>query len=124
MRRKKASCKAAASRPLSAYEAGKTSSRGGKQPSTGRSKFKYDDDGIYIPAEPLTVREEEILSYLADDQSNEEIANREKIATSTVEKHIENIYSKIPVNSRASAVSWYWKRRVAQIERRRRSDRL
>lgn len=70
--------------------------------------------------EPLTVREEEMLSLVADDQSNEEIARREKIAPSTVEKHIENIYRKIPVKNRASAVIWFWKRRLAEVERRRR----
>jgi DNA-binding CsgD family transcriptional regulator len=61
-----------------------------------------------------------MLALVADDQPNEEIAKREKIAPSTVEKHIENIYRKIPVTNRASAVIWYWKRRMAEVESRRR----
>ena len=64
--------------------------------------------------------EEEILSFVADDQTNDDIADREKIAPSTVEKHIENIFKKIAVKSRASAVAWYWKRRLAEVQRSRR----
>jgi DNA-binding CsgD family transcriptional regulator len=117
MRRKKAARKAGPSKPLSAHEAGKVSPHGSKGPATSAKAVKYDDETSYKPAERLTVREEEILSFVADDQPNEEIAKRENIAPSTVEKHIENIFKKIPVKSRASAVSWYWKRRWAEKER-------
>jgi DNA-binding CsgD family transcriptional regulator len=120
MRRKKAARKAGPSKPLSAHEAGKVSPREGKTPATVRKSIKYDDESTYVPAEALTVREEEMLSLVADDQPNEEIAKRENIARSTVDKHIENIYRKIPVKNRASAVIWYWKRRMAELERRRR----
>jgi DNA-binding CsgD family transcriptional regulator len=119
MRRKKAARKAGPSKPLSAHEAGKVSPHGGKRPAIAPKGVKYDDDSSYKPAEPLTVREEEMLSFVADDQPNEEIAKREKISPSTVEKHIENIYRKIPVKNRASAAIWYWKRRLAEVERRR-----
>jgi DNA-binding CsgD family transcriptional regulator len=118
MRRKKAARKSGPSKPLSAHEAGKISPHSDKSPATAPKAVKYDDEASYKPEEPLTVREEEILYFVADDQPNEEIAKREKIALSTVEKHIENIFKKIPVKSRASAVSWYWKRRWAEKERR------
>ena len=117
MRRKKAVRKAGPSKPLSAHEAGKTSPHASKSSAAATKPVKYDDEEIYKPAEPLTVREEEILSFVADDQSNPDIAKREKISPGTVEKHIENIFKKIPVKSRASAVAWYWKRRLAELER-------
>jgi DNA-binding CsgD family transcriptional regulator len=119
MRRKKAARKAGPSKPLSAHEAGKTAPRGKENSPPATRSIKYDDEASYKPAEPLTVREEEMLSFVADDQPNEEIAKREKIARSTVDKHIENIFKKIPVNSRASAAIWYWKRRLAEEQRRR-----
>jgi DNA-binding NarL/FixJ family response regulator len=121
MRRKKAARKTGPPKPLSAHEAGKISPREPKPPATARKGVKYDDESNYAPAEPLTVREEEILSFLADDKSNADIADHEKIAPSTVEKHIENIYKKLPVKSRAAAAIWYWKRRYETL--RKRADR-
>ena len=118
MRRKKATRKAGPSKPLSAHEAGKISPHLPKTSGTAHKSVRYDDESLYKPLESLTVREEEILSFLADDQSNEDIAEREKIARSTVEKHIENIFKKLPANSRASAAIWYWKRRLAEERRR------
>ncbi|HEV2806236.1 MAG TPA: helix-turn-helix transcriptional regulator [Chthoniobacterales bacterium] len=118
MRRKKAARKAGPSKPLSAHEAGKISRHKPKPPATVHRGVKYDDETSYKPAETLTVREEEILSFVADDQNNDAIAKREKISESTVEKHIENIFKKIPVKTRASAVAWYWKRRWAALEKR------
>lgn len=119
MRRKKAARKSGPSKPLSAHEAGKVSPHGAKGPTPATKGVKYDDEGSYKPAEPLTVREEEMLAFVADDQPNEEIARRENIARSTVDKHIENIYRKIPVKNRASAAIWYWKRRFAEEQKRR-----
>src|ERR1700733_836404 len=122
MRRKKeARKKSGTSEPLSAHEAGKLSPHRPKGPATPSKPVKYDDDTKYRPAKPLTVREEEMLSFVADDQANEEIAKRGNIARSTVDKHIENIFKKIPVKSRASAAIWYWKRRFAEEQRRQSS---
>lgn len=115
MRRKKAARKAGPSKPLSAHEAGKVSPRGAKGPATAPKGVKYDDESSYQPEQPLTLREEEMLSFVAHRQTNEEIAKREKITEKTVEKHIENFYKKIPVNSRADAVAWYWMRRYEAL---------
>jgi DNA-binding CsgD family transcriptional regulator len=122
MRRKKAARKAGPSKPLSAHEAGKVSPHGAKAPARAAKDVKYDDETSYKPLEPLTVREEEMLSFVADDLPNEEIAEREKIARSTVDKHIENIFKKIPVKTRASAVAWYWKRRYEALQKNVRSE--
>jgi DNA-binding CsgD family transcriptional regulator len=124
MRRKKAPRKSGLSKPLSAHEAGKVSPHAGKGPAPAPKGVKYDDEGSYKPAERLTVREEELLSFVAVRQSNGEIAEREKITLKTVEKHIENIYRKIPVNSRADAVAWYWMRRYEALEKSVRRGQL
>jgi DNA-binding CsgD family transcriptional regulator len=118
MRRKKAARKAGPSKPLSAHEAGKPAPHGAKAVPKPSQGFTYDDESIHQPKEPLTVREEEILEFVAHRQTNEEIARREKITEKTVEKHIENLYPKIPVNNRADAVAWYWMRRYAALEKR------
>ena len=115
MRRKKAARKSGPSKPLSAHEAGKTTPHEPKALATVPESVRYDDDSNYQPAERLTVREEEMLSFVAVRQSNAEIAEREKITEKTVEKHIENIYRKIPVNTRADAVAWYWMRRYEAL---------
>lgn len=115
MRRKKAVHKSGPSKPLSAHEAGKVSPHGAKDSAAPAKGVKYDDESSYQPAEPLTVREEEMLSFVAHRQTNKEIAKREKITEKTVEKHIENFYKKIPVKSRADAVAWYWMRRYEAL---------
>jgi HD-GYP domain-containing protein (c-di-GMP phosphodiesterase class II) len=51
----------------------------------------------------LTAREVEVLSLLARGHSNKEIAQRLTVAPKTVSNHIEHIYSKIAVSSRATA---------------------
>jgi LuxR family maltose regulon positive regulatory protein len=53
----------------------------------------------------LTEREMEILALLADHLSNKEIATRLNISSITVRNHTSNIYSKLDVNSRRSAVA-------------------
>jgi DNA-binding NarL/FixJ family response regulator len=78
MRRKKAARKSGPSKPLSAHEAGKTAPHGAKDSATPPKGVKYDDESSYRPEEPLTVREEEMLSLVAHRQTNKEIAKREK----------------------------------------------
>jgi LuxR family maltose regulon positive regulatory protein len=54
--------------------------------------------------EPLSKRELEILRQIAAGHSNQEIADTLVIAISTVKKHINNIYSKLDVQSRTQAL--------------------
>jgi len=54
--------------------------------------------------EPLTNRELEILDLLAQRLRNKEIAANLFISPRTVKKHLDNIYSKLNVNSRQQAV--------------------
>ena len=51
----------------------------------------------------LTGREVEVLALLARGHSNKEIARRLVVAPKTVANHVEHIYLKLAVNSRAAA---------------------
>ena len=52
----------------------------------------------------LTEREAELLRELAKGLSNKQIANSLVISQKTVEHHLENIYNKLGISSRTSAV--------------------
>ena len=59
--------------------------------------------------ELLTPREQEILAWVAEGKTNPEIAEILWVSTSTVRKHLENIYAKLGVHTRTAAVyavSW------------------
>ncbi|MCA9826389.1 MAG: helix-turn-helix transcriptional regulator [Dehalococcoidia bacterium] len=55
----------------------------------------------------LTQREIEILERAAEGLTNRAIAGDLGIAESTVGHHLEHVYRKLGVGSRAAAVSWY-----------------
>ncbi len=55
--------------------------------------------------EKLSVREQEILNYLAKGYRYKEIASLLFINIETVRKHIHNIYEKLQVNSRTDALN-------------------
>jgi DNA-binding NarL/FixJ family response regulator len=56
-------------------------------------------------AEELTVREQEVLDLLAQGCLYKEIADRLRVTYRTVSTHIEHIYGKLHVHSRAQAVA-------------------
>ncbi|MFO7322567.1 MAG: LuxR C-terminal-related transcriptional regulator [Chloroflexota bacterium] len=58
----------------------------------------------FLPPEPLTERETEILKLMSDGLSNREIAEYLVIDVETVRWHTKNIYAKLGVNSRTQAV--------------------
>jgi DNA-binding CsgD family transcriptional regulator len=53
----------------------------------------------------LTAREQEILTWVARGKTNPEIARVLWVAPSTVRKHLENVYAKLGVSTRAAAVA-------------------
>ena len=55
--------------------------------------------------DPISDRELEILNLIADGMSNREAAGKLIVATSTVKKHLENIYGKLGVHNRTRAVA-------------------
>ena len=54
----------------------------------------------------LTPRQQEIASLIAEGLTNKEIARRLLITVSTVETHIEHIFRKLDVVSRAQVAAW------------------
>lgn len=52
----------------------------------------------------LTGREQEVVSWVARGKTNAEVAELLWLAPSTVRKHLENVYSKLGVNTRTAAV--------------------
>lgn len=53
----------------------------------------------------LTAREREVLSGIAEGRSNREIAEGLGLSPKTVNRHVENIFDKLGVSSRAAAVA-------------------
>ncbi len=62
--------------------------------------------------QPLTPREREILRLMAEGLPNKTIASRLSISERTVTTHVANIYSKLHVNNRVSAVQEAMRRRI------------
>jgi len=61
---------------------------------------------VEAPAiEPLTRREREVLSLLAQGMTNPQIAEQLVISTSTVQFHVHNILGKLGVGTRTEAVA-------------------
>lgn len=54
----------------------------------------------------LSEREKQVLRLLAEGVSNKDIASKLSITIKTLDKHLERIYQKLGVDSRAKAVLW------------------
>jgi len=61
-------------------------------------------DPVESLPEPLTEREQEILVCLADELSNQEIANKLYLAAQTVRWYSSQLYAKLGVSNRHEAV--------------------
>ena len=57
------------------------------------------------PCTPLTAREHEVLSFVAEGKTSREIAALLVVSPHTVRKHIENILEKLHVRTRSAAVA-------------------
>jgi RNA polymerase sigma factor (sigma-70 family) len=53
----------------------------------------------------LTPREREVISYVAEGRTNDEVAHLLGISAQTVRKHLENAYEKLDVHTRTGAVA-------------------
>ncbi|WP_202304474.1 LuxR C-terminal-related transcriptional regulator [Mesorhizobium sp. L-8-3] len=56
-------------------------------------------------ADNLTARERQVLALVADGGTNREIARQLRLSPKTVNRHVENIFNKLGVSSRAAAVA-------------------
>jgi DNA-binding NarL/FixJ family response regulator len=71
-----------------------------------------DRGGRSAPAEELTKRELEILRLVQRARTNREIAHEMAVEEKTVKNHINNIYSKLGIASRAEAMATRVERRA------------
>lgn len=76
-----------------------------------RSKTATDKQEKQPQDYKLTERETEVLKLLVNGKSYQQIANDLYISHGTVRKHVENIYEKLHVNSKAQAVSLAYQQR-------------
>lgn len=65
-------------------------------------------------AGPLTAREREVLTLVAEGAGNREVAARLFISEKTVGRHLANIYLKIGVQTRTAAAAWWHAQRAAR----------
>ena len=65
------------------------------------------------PGGPLTERETEVVVLMAQGLSNREIAGRLFVTEATVKTHVNNVFTKLDVNDRASAVAWAFRTGLA-----------
>ena len=66
----------------------------------------------------LSARETEVMSLIADGQTNGQIAARLFLAEKTVKNHVRRIYSKLGVGSRPAAIA-YWRQAAGRRRRPR-----
>lgn len=57
----------------------------------------------YAPGEPLTEREREVLGWIAEGCTNQEIADKLYLSPTTVKTHVQNILQKLGVSDRTQA---------------------
>ena len=74
--------------------------------------YQKDEVGVY---QPLTPREKQILQHMSEGLPNKTIASRLTISERTVTTHVANIYSKLHVNNRVSAIQEAMRRRILSI---------
>ena len=72
----------------------------------------YQKTDVAEAFQPLTPRERQILSLMSDGLPNKAIASRLSISERTVTTHVANIYSKLHVNNRVSAIQEAMRRRI------------
>src|ERR1700745_2162820 len=70
----------------------------------------------------LSAREVEVMSLIADGQTNGQIAARLFLAEKTVKNHVRRIYSKLGVGSRPAAIA-YWREASGPAAREPRQGR-
>lgn len=68
--------------------------------------YRQQQQIAFQPVMGLTQRELEILSLIASQQSNADIAHRLILSQHTVKSHLYNIFRKIRVHNRHQAIQW------------------
>jgi RNA polymerase sigma factor (sigma-70 family) len=73
-----------------------------------------DEESEQQNSNNLTPREQEVLTLLADGESNAEIAEKLSISPKTVSRHRENIMQKLNLHSRTELVKYAIRKGIIQ----------
>jgi DNA-binding CsgD family transcriptional regulator len=76
----------------------------------------YADQTPARPAEALSPRERDVLRFVAEGRTNEEIAEALTLSARTIERHLSNVYAKLGLSgraARAAAVAEYLRHQLA-----------
>ena len=65
---------------------------------------------------PLTPREREVLTYIAEGYTNREIAEALVISVKTVDRHRENIMNKLDLHNRVALVKYAIEKGLITVE--------
>jgi DNA-binding NarL/FixJ family response regulator len=65
------------------------------------------------PGGPLTERETEVVLLMSQGLSNRQIASQLFVTEATVKTHVNNVFTKLDVSDRASAVAWAFRTGLA-----------
>jgi non-specific serine/threonine protein kinase len=60
---------------------------------------------------PLTGRELEVASLVAEGMTNKEVATRLGLSVRTAENHVLNVMNKLGLDNRAQVAAWYTRSR-------------
>ena len=74
----------------------------------GEGYCTADSGGVRGESHGLSAREAEVMSLIADGQTNGQIAALAVPSRKTVKNHVRRIYSKLGVGSRPAAIA-YWR---------------
>ena len=69
-------------------------------------------DPLETATSPLSERELEVLTHVAAGETNREIATALTISEHTVGRHLENIFAKLGVSTRAAATAYAYERHL------------
>jgi LuxR family transcriptional regulator, maltose regulon positive regulatory protein len=91
---------------LAAFDAAETAVASTPGPSSAeKASTSVPADLAQWLAEPLSERELEVLTLVAQGLTNREVSQRLVVSIATVKKHMENIHGKLYVNNRTQAVA-------------------
>ena len=76
----------------------------GRQLTPGPKPETFQPNEAAASALGLTSRERDVLTLMAEGQSNKEIARSLNISPNTVKTHVSNLYTKLEVAKRTQAV--------------------
>ena len=88
----------------------------GARAGAPREVSEEADSGGVSESHRLSAREAEVMSLIADGQTNGQIAARLFLAEKTVKNHDRRIYSKLGVGSRPAAIA-YWREAAGSAHR-------